>query len=164
MNISEAQGIIKPKDNSLEGIKAGYRAACKKYHPDINPDSVEFMKLINLAYEFLIKNISKLNSNFATKQDGPSIDEAIQTIFDKIKTFEGIKAEVCGTWLWLNGNTYQYKDQINEAGLRFSRNKKAWYWHPPGYKKRSRKSFTMPEIRDLWGSYKLDQEPLSQLG
>lgn len=159
MNIAQATGILKPKDDSLEGLKAAYRAACKIYHPDLNPNGLEMMKLINTAYEFLKLHLGKWRHSDAPT--GPGLDEILQGIFDKIKHMVDVNAEICGAWLWVSGNTKIYKEQLKEAGFRFSRNKMSWYWRPDGYRKRSRRVFSMNEIRGMWGGQDLDQEPLT---
>ena len=162
MNISEAIGIIKPKENTKAALKSAYTTLTKKYHPDINPGGLDMMKLVNLAYELLS---SKLGLWFVEDGDnGISIDEAIQGIFDKIKHLNGLEFEICGTWLWVSGNTYRHKANIKSAGFRWSKNKSQWYWHNGDYKKRSKKILPMNEIRNLFGSMKLISEPLTTLG
>jgi len=161
MNISQATGIIKPKDDTLDGLKAAYRQACKTYHPDINPNGLEMMKLINCAYEFLQQHLGKWC--FSDAPAGPGLDEILQSIFDKIKHFRGVRSEICGAWLWLSGETWRYKKELKEQGFKWSRNKNSWYWSPDGYRKRSKRVFNMNEIRTMWGSQDLEQEPLTAM-
>ena len=160
MNFKQAVGILKPTENTVEAIRAGYREQTKLYHPDINPNGLEMMKLINLAFEFLKEHCGKWDyqRDFTA---GPSLAEDIQAIFEKVKTFVDINCEVCGAWLWISGNTKPYKEQLKEMNLRWSRNKTAWYWRPEGYRKRSKRVFSMGEIRQTWGSYEMEQEPLT---
>lgn len=159
MNIQEALNILKPGGNTEDSLKHAYRQACKKYHPDINPNGAELMKCINAAYEFLKRNINKWSFN--NINDDPAIDEVLQSHFNKIKHFVNVNAEVCGTWLWLTGETWRYKKELKEYGFKWAFKKRAWYWHPGGYKRRHKKSFTLDEIRSKYGSYDLEQEPLT---
>ena len=162
MNISEAIGILKPKENTRPALKSAYTTLTKKYHPDINPGGLDMMKLINLAYELLS---SKMGLWFVEDGDrGISIDEAIQAIFDKIKHLEGLEFEICGTWLWVSGDTYKHKTDIKSAGFKWSKNKSQWYWHNGDYKKKSKKFLPMDDIRNLFGSVRLTSEPLTALG
>lgn len=39
----------------IEVVKAAYKALAKLYHPDINPDNVDKMSKINVAYESILK-------------------------------------------------------------------------------------------------------------
>lgn len=164
MNLQEALNILRPEGNKEDDLKKAYRTACKKYHPDYNkaPEALELMKLINLAYEFLKKHLNKWS--FEQQTDEQGLDEILAEKFDLIKTFVGIKAEVCGSWLWVSGNTFTYKKYFKEYGFRWAPKKKSWYWRPEGYVKRGKKVFSMNEIRDTYGSYDLDQENQSALG
>ena len=152
MNITQALNILKPEGNSFEDLKKAYRKAAKKYHPDVNPDGLELMKIVNAAFEFLKNN--KWSYDQTTEESG--IDQVIADLFEKIKNFVGIKAEVCGSWLWISGNTYKYKSKLKEYGFKFASKKKKWYWRPEDYKKRTKKIFTMEEIRSTFGSVNLD--------
>tara|TARA_R100001530_G_scaffold127295_1_gene96468 strand:+ start:129 stop:617 length:489 start_codon:yes stop_codon:yes gene_type:complete len=161
MNMDQALGILKPSGNSAGDLKTAYRLACKKYHPDINPNSLELMKLINVAYDFLKEHLNKWS--FDNIKDDIGIDEILQEIFDKIKRFAGINSEVCGTWLWVSGDTKPYKEQFKEAGLKWARKKGMWYWRPAGYRKRGKKVFSIDEIRSKYGSVGLNQEESQQV-
>jgi len=162
MNRTEALNILNPDGNSPDDLKTAYRRACKKYHPDVNPHSLELMKLVNLSFEFLTKNINKWNCS-QSNNDTP-LTEKMQELFDKIKHFVGIKSELCGTWLWLSGETWRYKKELKSFGFRWASKKHQWYWRPEGYHKRTKKVFTMNEIRSTFGSVKLEPELQSAIG
>ena len=163
MNIPEALGILKPKDESAPELKTAYRKAVKIYHPDINPNSLEMMKLVNAAYACLKSALGKWH--VSDTPTGPSLTDEMQSIFDKIKRFEGVTGEVCGTWLWVSGETYKYRSEIKAAGLRWAKKKAMWYWHAKedGYKKKSKRTLDMNEIRQLFGSQTLENTPLGAL-
>jgi hypothetical protein len=38
------------------------------------------------------------------------------------------------------------------VGLKYSGNKKSWYWYEGEFKKHNKKKFTMEEIREMHGS------------
>lgn len=162
MNIEQALNVLRPSGNTENDLKTAYRQACKKYHPDINPNGLELMKIVNAAYAFLKKHMNKWNFNQQTNDT--SLTEKMQAIFNKIKHFEGLKAEVCGAWLWLSGNTYEYKSQLKEYGFKWAPKKKQWYWHDGSYRKKSKRVLEMSEIRALYGSEELETEPLKAIG
>lgn len=135
MTFEQAINILKPSGDTAQDLRSAYLQACKQYHPDVNPNGLELMKLINLAYEFLTKHTGKWSYKSANSK--PSIIDDISEIFDKIKRFNGIEAEVCGIFLWLSGETWRYKKQLKECGFRWSHNKFAWYWRPADYRKKS---------------------------
>lgn len=159
MTIQEAVGVLRPQGSSAGDLKAAYRNQCKLYHPDINPDGTELMKVINLANSILIENIGRWTVEMcADSSVGTGITEAIQEIFRKIKNLSGITAEVCGTWLWVGGNTYPCRSVLKQAGLRWAKKKTAWYWSPPESATQNRKPYSMEKIRNKYGSVGLRQE------
>lgn len=161
MNLKESLSILRPKVNTEEGLKQAYREACMKYHPDHGGD-IEMMKMINIAYEFLKQNRwSVYEGNSAAS--GPCLTETIKTVWDKVKHYPNTEGELIGTWIWLHGETWRYKKQLKENGFHWSSNKKSWYWHPEGYRKRSKKSFGMDDIRSMFGSSTLESENASAL-
>lgn len=87
------------------------------------------------------------------------IAEAINKTTEALKDIEGIEIELCGTWLWIDGNTYENRAALKAAGCRFSRTKKKWYWRPEetsgGW---SRGKATMGEIRQKYGSALMRKE------
>ena len=161
MTREQAINILKPKGNGQDDIKAAFREQALRYHPDRNEHGLELMKLINLAFEFLKKNQGKWDVNHGSN-DTP-LTEQLQAVFDKFKRFPGLKVELCGTWLWVGGETKRYKTELKEAGLKWSRNKVKWYWSPPGYRKMNKKKFSMDQIRYSFGSMNLNSEELSQV-
>ena len=161
MNTQEAINTLKPKGNTASDLKTAYRQACKKYHPDVNPNGLELMKVINIAYNMLKENFGKWD--YTQQSNTASITEQMQAIFDKIKFFKKIKAEVCGTWLWVSGDTWGYRKELKSAKLFWARKKQQWYWRPADYKKRSKKVFSMAEIRNTYGSIELKQEKVAAL-
>ena len=73
-------------------------------------------------------------------------------IIEKIINLPGLVIEICGTWIWVTGNTFANKEQLAEHGFRFSRPKSAWYHRPDGYKKTSKGKYSLNKIREIYGS------------
>ena len=161
MNTKEALTILKPAEKSDEALKAAYRSACLKHHPD-RGGNIEIMKLVNAAYE-LLQKVSWQAYDARSVQDDISLCDIMQGKFDKVKHFPGITAELIGSWLWISGETYPLKSQLKEAGFKFSGKKKTWYYHTGGYRKRSKHKFSMDDIRTMWGSADLDTEEAPQM-
>lgn len=163
MTIAEAISIIKPSEHTMEAVKSAYRALAKQYHPDVNPHGLEFMKTINAAFDKLTEEFNSWTLRGFDYSEHPDILSDLQNMFDRIKHCIGLKAEVCGTWLWITGNTRAYRDIFKELGMKWSNNKKAWYWHPGDYVRRHRKTFSLDEIRYKYGSTNMDFETLSSI-
>lgn len=139
---------------TLEDLKKEYRRLAHKHHPDLGGD-LETMKAINNEYEEAHNRLSQAHNATADEyhKTTETAAEFIQIINILIK-LEGLEIELCGSWLWIGGNTREHKEALKTAGCRWSQNKKMWYWHheEPGRKWRRGKT-TMNEIRSKYGSY-----------
>jgi len=159
MTREQALNVIRPTGETLDDLKNAYRQACKKYHPDLNPHGLELMKVVNIAYEFLKEHFGKWSCDQQT--DDTSLTDKMQAVFNDIKHFVNVKTEVCGSWLWLSGETWRYKKELKTLGLKWASKKQMWYWNDGTYRKRTKRVFDMNEIRARYGSVDLEQEPLS---
>jgi hypothetical protein len=178
MKLAEAIKILRPERADLDGLKAAYRAAALKWHPDRNGGSLEaqeMMKAINEAFELLRDNLGFWTVGQGTgtgAEDGggngrgrtwgpadPETEKELTAVYERIKHFEGLEIEICGKWLWVGGNTLQWRTQLKEAGLSWASKKQKWYWKPGGTKER-RKGYkwTMDQVRERYGSEDLKTE------
>ena len=157
MNIIQALSILNPTEKTEAGLKTAYRAACLKHHPD-KGRTLEIMKLVNTAHDFLKCESWWTGEQARTAQKQTPLTETILAMINKIKTIPGIKIEVIGSWLWVSGNTYDYKTILRDLKMKFSGNKKAWYYHEDVYRKRGKRKFSMNDIRALHGSEEIKTE------
>ena len=150
MNIKDALSILGVEAGTAtpESIKLAYRRAAQKNHPDRNPSSEHMMKLINVAYD-LVKDFD--GEVEESKNFGDAISAALNAIFGL-----GLNIEVCGTWVWVTGNTRPHKDILKTAGFLWSSKKTCWYFRPENKRGRSKAgSWSMTAIRDAFGSEKI---------
>lgn len=154
--------------STLEELRKAYRDLLKKYHPD-NGGSEEITKAINTEYEQLFKVLKDIHSSKSAGTDSSKSayenmkydfaeDQKLRDIIQKIITFEGITIEICGSWVWVSGNTYQYKKEFKSYGFKWASQKKQWYWHSETFVKKSRKSLSMEAIRNYYGSTEVTTE------
>jgi curved DNA-binding protein CbpA len=148
-----------------EDVKKTYRKLIFEYHPDqarYNGIDVEMaervMKEINAEYEIAAERCRNIHRN----KDGETYQKEtvdnfaeFRDILNRIIYFEGVTIELCGTWLWVSGNTKDYKDILKELNFRWSANKTAWYYHNDPYKRRN-KQYSFDEIRGMWGSEEVE--------
>lgn len=139
---------------TLEELKKQYKKLALANHPD-RGGNTQNMQDINSEYDKLFEQLKNkhtaANGETYTKETAETINE-FKDIINKIINLDGVNIEICGSWIWLTGNTYNYRTVLKELKFRFSNNKKAWYYHNEEYHKRGKKSFTLDEIRDLYGS------------
>ncbi len=152
---------------TLEELKKQYKSLALKHHPDIGGD-VETMKAINAEYDVIFARLKDIHQTadgktHEAKTSSTETANEFKDIISRLIILEDVQIEICGSWLWLTGNTYQYKDTLKSLHFRYSKSKKAWYYHNDNYSKTSRKTFTLEQIRSLYGSEVITSKPLLRL-
>lgn len=159
---------------TLEELRRQYKELLKKYHPDNPQGSTEATQEINAEYDSLF-NILKNRHDTAAGNDNSdkktysnkkydfSEDEALRQTLQKIINFSDITIDIVGCFIWLDGNTYPYKEQLKEYGFKWSGQRKKWYWQNGEYRKRGNSKLSYSEIQDLYGSTEIKTEPMRKL-
>ena len=106
-----------------ELAKAAYRAACKKYHPDVNPAGEEMMKVINEAHDALREFSGTIREDQQTDY-GDLLNDALNAVLP----ITGLMVEVCGAWVWVTGDTRTHRDTLKQSGYKWAPKKAAWYF------------------------------------
>jgi hypothetical protein len=146
-----------PNLQTVEELKKEYKTLVKKYHPDLNNGNYhEEMIQINLEYEQLLTYIQ---TNFSDNKHNAahSTDDGFREIIVLIIHLENITIEIIGSWLWITGSTYQYREYLKSIGLKWQPKKSAWYW-TNSEKKRYTKTMSMDHIRSKYGSIIIENE------
>lgn len=141
---------------TLDELKTAYRKLAKKFHPDLG-GSTEEMKIINNDYE---KRFNELNGG-ATAGSSRTKETATDfiKIIDILLRLEGLKLELCGSWLWISGETRTHKDTLKAAGCKWASKKKMWYWTVDGTaRSRYGGNVSMDRIRSRYGSRVIRRE------
>lgn len=155
MKISDAAQILELVGTvTPEIVKRAYRQAAMKYHPDRNPAGAEMMKIVNAAYDVLKDYSGDLEGNSSTEQanQGGSYPQAVMDALNAVFGLEGLDIEICGAWVWINGDTRKHRVILKENGFRYASKKKSWYFRPSDWRSSSRGNFSMDEIRERHGS------------
>ena len=115
--------------NTLEELRKQYRDLLKIHHPD-NGGNVSDMQEINAEYDKLFKALKdKHESKSADGKESAysknmydwKNDKALRDVLEKIIHFNGIEINLVGAWIWLDGNTYQYKEELKGIGFKIGR-------------------------------------------
>lgn len=152
---------------TAEELKALYFKTVKELHPD-NGGDPEAFKEMQAEYTKTwdrLKNIhTAADGNEYTKETTETAAEFMD-ILEKVINLPEIQIEICGRWIWINGNTYPVKDQLKAAGFKFAGKKKAWYYRreEDAGKWHGKKRLSMDEIRSRYGSENVRSEELAFL-
>lgn len=134
---------------TIEELKAAYKAAALKNHPDMGGD-VAVMQQINADFE---KRFAQLkNGAFMADKLDDEVPEYFTEIIQDLVVIPGIEIEIVGKWIWVSGDTKPVKDQLKALGMRFSGKRKMWYKAPDEQGKHARSKGSMAEIREKYGS------------
>lgn len=160
--------------NTLEELRKQYKELLKQYHPDNPNGSTEATQAINAEYDRLFKVLKDKHESKQTSTDGAKADfnankydyeadEKLREVLQKIINFTNINIEIVGCWLWVDGDTYQYRNELKEIGFKWASEKKKWYFHTDPFRKRSKRKLSMDDIRNLYGSTEVQTEQRKQL-
>ena len=138
---------------TLDELKREYRRLAQIHHPDCGGNT-ETMQRINADYTVMMEKLKAAhNANADEFHQVTEAPEDFIEIISALLKLDGLEVELCGSWLWIGGNTKAHKDELKKAGCRWSNNKKLWYWHHAEEGHRWRKGgSTMGQIRTKYGS------------
>ena len=147
--------------DNLNDLKAEYRRLVMKHHPDLGGDT-RTMQDINRDYDFMF-NVLKGVQNVKAQQPDSHVKyttetpERFRAIIELLIHLDGIEVELCGSWVWVGGETRKHKDALKAAGCMWSPKKGMWYWrHAEDGARHSRGKYSMDEIRAVYGSQRFD--------
>lgn len=138
---------------TLDELKKEYRRLAMANHPDRGGDEAT-MKAINAEYA---SRFEVLKSQHNTAADAchktTEAPEEFIAIINALLKVPGLVVELCGSWLWISGDTRPNRETLKAAGCRWSSGKKMWYWrHQEDGAHWSRGKKSMDQIRRTYGS------------
>lgn len=154
---------------TLNELKQLYRAFALQFHPD-HGGNEEAMKQINILFQRLFE-VLKTRQNTEAKQqrdrgnyrgnhETTETPEEFIEIVEKLNRIPEIVVELCGSWLWISGETMKNREALKACGCRWSHPKKLWYWrHDEDICcKRTGKDVDIEEIRAKYGSQRMTRQ------
>jgi hypothetical protein len=143
-------GLVGVADS--DSCETAYRRAAMKFHPDRSGGSVEMMQAVNQAIEAIRKWYTEGGDDLRDHDKPSGYGDLLAAAIAAVVELEGIAIEICGSWVWITGDTRPHKAAFREAGYMWGAKKAAWYFRPAGFKSRGRGKWTLDEIRDYHGS------------
>lgn len=139
--------------HTLDELKKTYRRLAMQYHPDCG-GSEEIMKAINAEHDELFEQLKKAHNATADEfHQTTETPEEFRDIIAVLLKLDGLTVELCGSWLWIGGNTREHKEALKAAGCRWASQKKLWSWHHAENGSRHfRGKKSMSQIRTKYGS------------
>lgn len=148
---------------TLDEAKTLFNKLVFELHPDTSgyDSQTDFIRMYNEFKGLKLKD-------FSGKETTANVDE----LYNLIKLFDGLEnitISFVGSFIWLEGDTYNNKDKIKAISIdgmnapRYASKKKAWYFSPIDYKKKGKKSLGLNEIKDLYGSKQFKAKPQYKL-
>jgi hypothetical protein len=151
----------------IDVIRLKFKELCLRLHPDKGGDAEQFKEMMN-EYELLIRRASSAEATRASKEERYTRfdyegETDIAEMLRKIVMMSRIVIEICGSWIWLDGETRPHWETLKELGFWYSFAKKKCYWSPYKGEKRRRGSKSMNEIRSTYGSVIIENEKVGCL-
>jgi hypothetical protein len=135
-----------------DAIKKRYKELSKANHPDLGGD-VEAMKAINAQYEQVMRGAYQAAGK--TSEEAADLWEQDKVLQEKLFValgLPGVEVELCGSWVWVTGETRAAKEVLKAAGFMWAHKKKAWYFRKEEDRVRNFRSMDLDEIRQRHGS------------
>lgn len=131
-------------------IKTRFRKLCFELHPD-KGGSTAAMQELNAQYQARLRGEYRKTMSADDAADRCEMDARAAEIVETLVTLPGLVVELVGCWVWVTGQTFDFRVQLKEHGLKWASKKRAWYWHAPEQKCRGGKK-SLEEIRAKYGS------------
>jgi hypothetical protein len=147
---------------TIEECRKQFRELCLQLHPDKGGKHEDFIAMKN-EYDIAIKLLAALEAGNANRENRKTrftfeSEKALREKIEELLNIPAITIEICGSWLWISGNTFPVHDRIKAAGCKFSGAKKLWYFAVDMAQGRVRGRYSMAKIRNKFGSMTIESE------
>ena len=130
---------------SLKEIKHRYLALAKVHHPITGKDPICLFQ-VRLEYQLLQRD-----PVYGFHQNPEDIKEDFiryPKVVDQLIGWK-LNVELIGTWTWVSGETYPYKDRLLEMGFVYEPLKKCWYNRPNSCRSTNANPLPFDKIKSL---------------
>ena len=100
---------------TLDELRIAYRKLAAIHHPDIGGD-VATMQAINAEHDRVFEALKAAHNASADEyhQTTETPEEFRRVVVELLK-LSGLNIEICGSWLWIGGNTREHTDTQNRS-------------------------------------------------
>lgn len=141
---------------NIEELRKLFKEYCLKLHPDKGGIHEDFIQMKD-EYDNILtivcdrETLTAMNEGREAKFNF-DFETALYSVIIQLMNIPGIEIEICGSWVWIGGNTMPVHEKIKELGCKFSKSKMKWYYSPYMTGKRRKGRYSMQKIRDTFGS------------
>lgn len=106
----------------LDELRKAYKKWAMELHPDHGGTNEEFRSMADEYHRMipLMKNHDGETVNDTENVKVSAEAEKFKEIIDILLNLDGVEVELCGNWLWISGDTRQYKDRLKALGCRWA--------------------------------------------
>lgn len=139
----------------IEHLRREYHRLCIVMHPDKGGDHEEFCRM-KAEYEEMLPGA--IAGEDPKRGFTMAYEREIMEMIEKLMNIPGIIIDICGSWLWISGNTMDVRENLKALSFRFSGKKKNWYWSPYRSNGKRRGRYTMEQIYNKFGRETIETE------
>lgn len=154
------QDFFTENNLTIESLRKHFKRNCKKYHSDLGGDDKIFIAMNNeymLIFEYIETYINKVTDDQLF--NNLNIELSLKIVLNELIKLDNIEIEIVGSWLWVSGDTKQYKEIFKNLHLRWSNPKKCWYYFNNIENSKKIRAFAknLDEIRSKYTSTKVNK-------
>ena len=130
---------------SLREVKHRYLALAREHHPVNGKDPITLFQ-VRMEYTQIPRD-----PGYGFFQQSQDILEDFQNypkIVDKLLGWK-LNVALIGTWTWVSGETYPYREKLTEMGFNYEPLKKAWYSRPTSCRSANPNPLPFDKIKSL---------------
>ena len=145
---------------TAEELKKAWKDLYITHHPD-NGGNLLAMQMINAQFDALHARLKDVHYNlkgdiYASKRKTNESPAEWRSMMEGLLKKEGVIVEIIGSFVWVSGDTKPIKETLKSYKFKWHTKKFNWYLSPDNYYRRSRKDFTMDDIRNKFGSEQIE--------
>ena len=150
-------------------IKRAYLKMVHEHHPDKGGSSEVMAEITNQYQEALAAANGQKYTGTDDKERTYYYNAAKeQEIIDKLAEIMGLGIDVdvmlVGKWIWITGDTKQYRKELKSVKCRWHGKRSAWYWHGKQYKSKYNARVSLNDIANHYGYETVERVQPAMIG